>query len=307
MKKMNDAIVQGLLRATETAALAAADWIGKGDNKAADAAAVEAMREVMNTIEFDATIVIGEGERDEAPMLFIGEKLGKGGEKVDIAVDPLEGTNLTARADYNSITVLVVSPEGTLLHAPDTYMDKIAVGPNVGRTVSLTKSTEENLKVVAEALNKNIEDVLVVLLDRDRHDTLIKEIRNAGARVKLISDGDIYGAISTCTGEADVLMGTGAAPEGVLAASAIKSIGGYMEGRLSFRNDEEKERAIKYGIEDTEKIFTIDDLVKRDESVFIASGVTEGFMLKGVTKGEKTKIHSVIIRKGSTQYVENVI
>lgn len=299
---MDDYVISGLLRATEDAAIAASEWTGKGDKKAADAAAVKAMREAMNAIAFEGTVVIGEGERDEAPMLFIGERLGKGGPEVDIAVDPLEGTNLTARGDCNSITVLAVSPRNTLLHAPDTYMEKIAVGPGIGRNVSLSKSVAENVNAAAKALGKPVDDIVVTVLDRDRHAVLVEEIRKAGARVKLITDGDIYGAISTCTGGCDILMGTGAAPEGVIAASAIKSMGGYMEGMLKFRNEEERERAAKYGLKDADKKMTMDDMVKGDESVFIATGVTQGSMLDGV-KGKET--HSVIINKHGTRFIRN--
>ncbi|MBI4014367.1 MAG: class II fructose-bisphosphatase [Candidatus Aenigmarchaeota archaeon] len=299
---MDDRVISGLLRATENAAIAASEWVGRGDKKAADAAAVVAMREAMNDIAFEGTVVIGEGERDEAPMLFIGERLGKGGPAVDIAVDPLEGTNLTARGDYNSITVLAVSPHGTLLHAPDTYMEKIAVGPKVGRSVSLSKSVAENINAAAKALGKPVDDIVVTVLDRERHAQLIDEIRKAGARVKLITDGDIYGAISACTGGCDILMGTGAAPEGVIAASAVKSMGGYMEGMLKFRNEEERERAAKYGLKDAGKKMTMDDMVKSDESAFIATGVTQGVMLDGV-KGKET--HSVIIDKSGTRFIRN--
>lgn len=300
---MDESVILGLLRATEDAAIAASQWIGKGDRKAADAAAVTAMREAMNSMAFKGTIVIGEGERDEAPMLFIGEQLGKGGPEVDIAVDPLEGTNLTARGDYNSITVLAVSPRGTLLHAPDTYMEKIAVGPKVGKSVSLSKSVEENISVVAKALDKDVSDVTVTVLDRERHAQLICEIRKTDARVRLITDGDIYGAISACMGDCDILMGTGAAPEGVIAASAIKAMGGYMEGALKFRNDEERQRAVKYGLSDAEKVMTMDDMVNGDEATFIATGVTKGSMLDGV-KGKET--HSVIIDKRGTRFIRNV-
>lgn len=305
---MDHKIIHGLLNATEQAAVACHAWIGKGDGKAADGAAVNAMRAAMNSIDFEGTIVIGEGERDEAPMLYIGEKVGKGGEKVDIAVDPLEGTNLAAADDHNSISVLVVSPKGTLLNAPDTYMEKIAIGPAVGRRVSLKKTVQANLDEVADALEKPLNEIKVVMLERDRHKEMIETIRKLGCKIKLIRDGDVYGAVSTCLGGADILLGTGAAPEGVLAASAVKSLGGYMEGRLKIRDEGERKRALEYGIRDTEKIMSMDDMVKGDESVFIATGVTEGSLVSGVRKRKDSmEVSSVIIQKGSTKYIRNVV
>lgn len=299
------------VRVTEAAAISAAKWAGKGDSNAADQAAVEALRERLSVIDMRGKVVIGEGERDEAPMLFIGEKVGSGsGIELDIAVDPLEGTSVTAKGGANALSVLAAAPAGSLLYAPDTYMNKIAVGPRVGDKVSLENSVEENLGIVAERCEKKVEELTVVILERDRHRLLVDEVRRAGARIRLIGDGDVSGAISTAMPETgvDVLLGTGGAPEGVLAAAALKCLGGYMEGRLAFRNDEERKRAGEYGMSDPEKLLKLEDLVKGNESMFVATGVTDGTMLKGVGFGSRGEVrtHSVVMRAktGTIRFVE---
>ena len=300
---MDDTIVEGLTRATQKAALHAEAWIGKGDRKAADGAAVEGMRKALNQIAFEGTVVIGEGERDKAPMLFLGEKVGTGGPSIDLAVDPLEGTNMAANNDYNSIAVLAASPKGTLLKAPDVYMDKIAVGPGVGDRVSLEKSVEENLDIVSSVLEKPLEDLVVIIMDRERNRDLIERVRKKGCRIKLIMDGDIYGAIATCLGEADMLMGIGAAPEGIIAASAVKSLGGYIEGKLWFKDEEMRAKAREMNA--PEGLLRMDDMVKGDDSVFVATGVTEGFLIKGVRKvGNGKEGQTIIIRKGGKEIMD---
>lgn len=288
------------IRATEAAALSSALWMGKGNEKAADNAAVEAMRKAFSIIDMDGTIVIGEGERDEAPMLYIGEKVGSGkGMKLDIAVDPLEGTTITARGDPNAMSVLAAAPAGCLLNAPDTYMDKIAVGPKCVGSVDLDASVEENLNAVAERLDKPIDEVTAIILDRDRHREIIEKIRKCGSRIRLIRDGDIAGALAPAIEDSgvDILMGIGGAPEGVIAAVALKCLDGEIQGRLKFRNDEEKQRAKKMGIVDFDKKLAIDDLVCSSEAMFAATGVTDGTILKGVqflSHGAKT--HSIVMR-----------
>ena len=288
------------VRATEAAALSSALWMGKGNEKAADHAAVEAMRKAFSVIEMDGTIVIGEGERDEAPMLYIGEKVGSGeGMKLDIAVDPLEGTTITARGDPNAMSVFAAAPSGCLLNAPDTYMDKIAVGPRCAGAIDLYASVEETLHAVAERLDKDLEELTVIILDRDRHREMIEKIRKCGCRIRLIRDGDIAGALAPAIEDSgiDILMGTGGAPEGVIAAVALKCLGGEIQGRLKFRNDDEKQRARKMGITDLNKKFSMDELVKGNEAMFAATGVTDGTILKGVqflSHGAKT--HSIVMR-----------
>ncbi len=301
------------VRVTEAAAISAAKWVGKGESDAADQAAVTAMRDRLKAIDFDGTVVIGEGERDKAPMLFIGEKVGNGkGFKADIAVDPLEGTGVTAKGLENALSALAAAPKGHLLNAPDTYMDKIAVGPAVGNAVSLEKSVGENLKIVAKKLGKEVSELTVVILDRERHKELIEEVRKAGARIRLIGDGDVSGAIATALPDAkvDVLMGSGGAPEGVLAASAMKCLGGYIEGRLKFRNEGERKRAMGYGLKDPEKVLTLDDLAKGEDSMFVATGVTDGTFLKGVNFEPHGTIltHSVVMRAktGTVRFVEAI-
>lgn len=290
------------VRITEAAAMAAARFVGRGDEKAADQAAVDAMRKAFDSVRIDGTVVIGEGERDEAPMLYIGEKVGKAGAdapQVDIALDPLEGTTICANGAYGSIAVIAVSEKGKFLHAPDTYMDKIAVGPAAKGVVSLDKTPEENIQSVAKALNKSVSEVTVVILDRPRHQELIARVRKTGARIYLIGDGDVSAAIATGWGESgiDLLLGIGGAPEGVIAAAAMKCLGGDFQGKLHFRNEEEKVRAKKMGVENLEKVYKLEDLCKGDV-MFVASGVTDGPLLQGVKYlgGHRARSHSIVMR-----------
>jgi fructose-1,6-bisphosphatase class II len=273
-----------MLEVTEAAALAAGRWMGKGDKMAADDAAVEGMRKAFETVEVSGTVVIGEGERDEAPMLYIGEEVGAGGEEIDIAVDPLEGTNLTAYGQSNSLAVLAFAPRGTLLHAPDTYMNKIAVGPAAYDVVHIDASPTENIRNVAKALGRDVEDLVVCILDRERHVDLIREVREAGARIRLISDGDVFGAVATAIEGTGIhlYLGIGAAPEGTLAAAAMKCIGGCFMGRFEWRSPEEKARAVEMGTRCIDDVLTMDCLVDTDEAAFIATGVTDGELLRGV-------------------------
>ncbi len=287
------------VRVTESAALASSRFMGRGNEKDADQAAVDAMRAAFDVIDVSGTIVIGEGERDEAPMLYIGEKVGsRQGPDVDIALDPLEGTTITARGDYNATSVIAVADKGCFLHAPDTYMQKLAVGPKAKGILSLDDPTEIILKKLAKALNKYVDDITVCILDRPRHDTLIQEVRAIGAKIKLIRDGDVSGAIATCMNESpvDILLGTGGAPEGVISAAAMKCMDGDFQGKLSFRSNEERERAIKMGIKNVDQLFLLEDLAKGNV-LFCATGVTDGEMLKGVqftSHGAKT--HSMVMR-----------
>lgn len=273
-----------VVRVTEAAALAAARLMGRGDNVAADQAAVQAMRSAFNAVQFKGRVVIGEGERDEAPMLYIGEEVGAADTpRVDIAVDPLEGTTIVATGGNNALAVIAIAEEGGFLHAPDTYMQKLAVGPQAKGHIDITASPTENLRSIAKALKAYIEDLCVVILDRPRHQELIRECRAAGARIKLIGDGDVAAAIATAkegTG-VDVLMGTGGAPEGVLAAAALKCLDGDFQGILKFRNKEETERAKAMGVTDVNKVYRLEDLARSDV-MFAATGVTFGDFLRGV-------------------------
>ena len=273
-----------VVRVTEAAALAAARLMGRGDNVAADQAAVTAMRKALNYVQFKGRVVIGEGERDEAPMLYIGEEVGAAeSPRVDIAVDPLEGTSIVASGGNNALAVIAIAEEGGFLHAPDTYMQKLAVGPKARGVIDITATPTENLRRIAKALRSYVEDLCVVILDRPRHQELIKECREAGARIKLIGDGDVAGAIATAKEDSgvNVLMGTGGAPEGVLAAAALKCLGGDFQGILKFRNKEEIERAKTMGVTDLNKVYGIEDLA-RSEVMFAATGVTFGDYLQGV-------------------------
>ena len=299
-------LVLEMVRVTEAAAVAASKLIGRGDEKAADAAAVEAMRKAFDTLYMDGTVVIGEGERDEAPMLFIGEKVGGApgkGPKIDIALDPLEGTTITAKAGPNSLAVLAAAAEGCLLNAPDVYMDKIAVGPGYpDGIISLAKTPTENVTAVAEAKGVKPSDIIVCVLDRPRHSDLIAELRGIGCGVVLIGDGDVAGVIAVTDEDTtiDMYMGQGGAPEGVLAAAALRCVGGQFNGRLVFRNDDEKARAAKWGIEDLNRIYTRDDLVKGD-CIFAATGVTSGSLLDGVKyrRNGTMTTESVVMRASS--------
>ncbi len=271
------------VRVTEAAALNCARLTGRGDERAADQAAVDAMRKAFDALAIDGTVVIGEGERDEAPMLYIGEKVGSGGPKVDIALDPLEGTTICATGAPNALSVIAMADAGNLLHCPDTYMEKIATGP-VGRgVVDLDKTPTENLRALAEAKRCRVEDLTVIILSRPRHEAIIKEVRQAGARIRLIGDGDVSAAIATTKPETgiDLLLGIGGAPEGVLAAAALRCAGGEFQGRLAPRNNEEIERAKKMGVADIKKKFKIDELARGDV-MFAATGVTDGDYLQGV-------------------------
>jgi fructose-1,6-bisphosphatase class II len=271
------------VRVTEAAALNCARWTGRGDEKAADQAAVDAMRKAFDALAIDGTVVIGEGERDEAPMLFIGEKVGSGGPKVDIALDPLEGTTICATGAPNALSVIAMGDGGNLLNCPDTYMEKIAAGPAGKDVVDIDKSPTQNLHALAEAKGCNVEDLCVIILARPRHDAIIQEVRKAGARIRLIGDGDVSAAIATTKPETgiDLLLGIGGAPEGVLAAAALRCVGGEFQGRLKPRNNEEIERAMKMGVTDINKKFKIDELAAGDV-MFAATGVTDGDYLQGV-------------------------
>jgi fructose-1,6-bisphosphatase II / sedoheptulose-1,7-bisphosphatase len=299
-------LVLEMVRVTEAAAIAASKLIGRGDEKAADAAAVEAMRAAFNELDFDGTVVIGEGERDEAPMLFIGEKVGRasqGAPKVDIALDPLEGTTITAKAGPNALAVLAIAEGGCLLNAPDVYMDKLAIGPGYPKdTIDLSKSATENIHSLAEAKGVKPNEIIACVLDRPRHEAMIAELREIGCGIQLIPDGDVAGVIATTDENTtiDIYMGSGGAPEGVLAAAALRCVGGQFQGRLLFRNDDEKARARKWGIEDLDKIYTLKELAKGDV-IFAATGVTDGSMLDGVKRLRKGVMttQSVVMRASS--------
>jgi fructose-1,6-bisphosphatase class II len=271
------------VRVTEAAALNCARLTGRGDEKAADQAAVDAMRKAFDALAIDGTVVIGEGERDEAPMLYIGEKVGSGGPKVDIALDPLEGTTICATGAPNALAVIAMADGGNLLHCPDTYMDKIAAGPAGKGVVDLDKTPTQNLQALAEVKRCTVEDLTVIILARPRHEALIKEVRETGARIRLIGDGDVSAAIATTKPETgiDLLLGIGGAPEGVLAAAALRCVGGEFQGRLKARNEDEIERAKKMGVVDINKKFRIEELARGDV-MFAATGVTDGDYLKGV-------------------------
>lgn len=290
------------VRVTEMAAIASARLMGRGDEKAADQAAVDAMRSMLDSVDCDATVVIGEGERDEAPMLYIGEKVGTGqGQKLEIALDPLEGTTLCAHGGPNSISVMAIGEQGCLLHAPDTYMLKIAAGPEARGKLDIRQSPTENLKRLADLKKARVEDLTAIVLDRPRHKDLIEEIRAAGARIYLIGDGDVSGAIATATPNSgiDILFGIGGAPEGVIAAAALQCLGGEFQGILQPRNQGEIDRALKMGITDMKKVFKIDDLA-RGNVMFCATGVTQGNFLDGVIfKPWGCLTHSLVMRSES--------
>ena len=278
----------GLARVSEAAALASAALIGRGDEKAADQAAVNAMRDQLNLLDIAGVVVIGEGERDEAPMLFIGEEVGSGkGPAVDIALDPLEGTTLTAKDMPNALTVIAMAPRGTLLHAPDVYMEKLAIGPGYKPgTVTMTMTPSERVSALAAAKGVSTENITVCVLERPRHEDLIREIRSTGASIRLITDGDVAGVMHCAEPEVtgiDMYMGSGGAPEGVLAAAALKCMGGQFFGKLLFRNDDEKARAVKAGIKNFDRVYTRDDLVRGDV-IFAATGVTDGSLLAGIKR-----------------------
>jgi fructose-1,6-bisphosphatase II / sedoheptulose-1,7-bisphosphatase len=299
-------LVLEMVRVTEAAAIAASRLVGRGDEKAADAAAVQAMRAAFNSLDIDGTVVIGEGERDEAPMLYIGEKVGGApgkGPKIDIALDPLEGTTITAKAGPNALAVLAAAEEGNLLNAPDVYMEKLAVGPGYPPgIIDLAKTPTQNVEAVAKAKGVAPADIIVCVLDRPRHEALIAELRGIGCGVVLIGDGDVAGVIATTNPETtiDMYMGSGGAPEGVLACAALRCVGGQFNGKLLFRNDDERARARKWGIENLDRIYVLEDLAKGD-CIFAATGVTDGSLLAGVKvrRDGKMTTESVVMRASS--------
>ncbi|MBP2644588.1 MAG: glpX [Firmicutes bacterium] len=297
------------VRVTEAAAIASGRWMGRGDKIAADQAAVDAMRSTFDTVNISGTVVIGEGEMDEAPMLYIGEKVGAGGLEVDIAVDPLEGTNLVAKGLPGSIAVLAIAPK--LLHAPDMYMEKICVGPKAAGKIDINAPVKQNLKAVASGLDRKIEDLVVVILDRPRHEKMIQEVREAGARIRLITDGDVSPAISAAVEGTGIhmLIGTGGAPEGVITAAALKCLGGDMQAKLFPENDAEVERARQMGVHDINKVLTIDDLVQGDDVMFAATAITESDLLRGVKYfGGGARTHSIVMRykTGTVRFVDAI-
>jgi fructose-1,6-bisphosphatase II / sedoheptulose-1,7-bisphosphatase len=308
-KKMDRNLALEVVRVTEAAALASSRLMGRGDEKAADQAAVDAMRRSLNGLAIDGVVVIGEGERDEAPMLYIGEKVGAGGPRVDIALDPLEGTTITAKGGNNALSVVAMAEEGGFLNAPDVYMDKIAVGGGLPEgVVDLDAKPEENLKNLAKARKVEVPDIVACILDRPRHAELIARVRAAGARIMLISDGDVSGVISTARAGSgvDIYMGTGGAPEGVLAAAALRCIGGQMQGRLIFRNDDERGRGLRWGISDLNRKYDMMDMAKGDV-MFAATGVTDGTMLRGVRRFQDGgTTHSMVMRSktGTVRVIE---
>ncbi|SFE09295.1 fructose-1,6-bisphosphatase II [Lentibacillus persicus] len=307
---MERSLSMELVRVTEAAAQSSARWMGRGKKNEADDAATTAMRDVFDTIPMQGTVVIGEGEKDEAPMLYIGEKVGTGnGIEADVAVDPVEGTNIVAQGTWNALAVLAIADRGNMLHAPDMYMKKIAVGAEAVGKVDINASTHDNLKAVAKAKNKDVEDVVAIVLDRPRHTELIEEIRSAGARIKLIPDGDVAAAMNTAFEDTgvDILMGIGGAPEGVLSAAALKCLGGEIQGKLHPSNDSEIERCRKMGIDDLEKVYYMDDFCGGDDAIFAATGITDGELLQGVQfKGTKATTQSVVMRakSGTVRFID---
>ena len=304
-------LVLEMVRVTEAAAIAASKLIGRGDEKAADAAAVEAMRGALNELPMDGTVVIGEGERDEAPMLYIGERVGSAqgsGPRIDIALDPLEGTTITAKAGPNALAVLAIAENGCLLNAPDTYMEKLAVGPGYPEgTIDLTRSVGDNIRSIAKAKGVEPSEITACVLDRERHSEIIAELRALGCGVRLIPDGDVAGVIAVTDPETgiDVYVGTGGAPEGVLAAAALRCVGGQLQGRLVFRNDDEVARARRWGIEDLERVYTLKDMAKGD-CIFAATGVTDGSLLNGVHRGRGCVTTESIVMRASTGTIRRV-
>ncbi|MFT6558292.1 MAG: fructose-1,6-bisphosphatase II / sedoheptulose-1,7-bisphosphatase [Sneathiella sp.] len=309
ISKLDRKLTLEIVRVTEAAARAACNLVGLGDEKAADQAAVDAMRTALNDLDIDGTIVIGEGERDEAPMLYIGEKVGTGnGPKIDIALDPLEGTTLTAKGGPNALAVIAFAESGNFLNAPDTYMEKIAVGGGYPEgVIDIDRSAGENMKAIADAKGVPVSQTMACVLDRPRHANIIASIRETGARIKLISDGDVAGVMATADKDTgiDMYVGTGGAPEGVLAAAALRCIGGQMQGRLVFRNDDEKARAAKWGITDLGRTYNLEELAAGNV-IFAASGVTDGSMLRGVRRvGDRVHTDSIVMRShtGTIRYV----
>ena len=304
-------LVLEMVRVTEAAAIAASAWIGRGDNDAADDAAVEAMRAALNELPFDGTVVIGEGERDEAPMLYIGEKVGSaqdGGPKIDIALDPLEGTTLTATAGPNALAVLAIAESGCLLNAPDVYMQKLAVGPGCPEgTIDINRSPADNVRALAKVKGIDPNEIIACVLDRPRHQDIIDELRGVGCGIKLIPDGDVAGVMATADPDSgiDIYMGSGGAPEGVLAAAALRCVGGQIQGRLLFRNDDEVGRARRWGIDDLDRVYATEDMAKGD-CIFAATGVTDGSLLKGVHRRKGCWTTESIVMRASSGTVRRV-
>ena len=308
---MNRELSMEFVRVTEAAAMASARGVGRGDKNGIDQLAVDAMRKMFDTVNISGTVVIGEGEMDEAPMLYIGEKVGAGGPEVDIAVDPVEGTNLVAKGQLGAIAVIAIAPKGCLLHAPDMYMDKIAVGPRAKGCINIDDPVRGKMERVAKAMNRNVNDLTVVALDRPRHRKIIEEVRAAGARIRLISDGDVD-PIVNCGIEGTgihMYIGRGGAPEGVLAAAGLKCLGGDMQARLVPENDEQTQRCHEMGIADTRQVLTIEDLVKGDDCMFTATGITNCDLLRGVNFfGNGARTHTVSMRyaTGTVRFVDAV-
>ncbi|GLG00279.1 fructose-1,6-bisphosphatase [Alicyclobacillus hesperidum subsp. aegles] len=310
---MERELAMEIVRVTELAALKSAHWMGRGNKMEADRAATEAMRKMFDTVSMDGTVVIGEGEMDEAPMLYIGERLGTGVPPiVDVAVDPLEGTEVVASGQTDAMTVVAIAPRGNLLHAPDMYMDKLVVGPSAKGRVHMEQSVRENLEAVAKANHKPVSQVVAVILDRPRHAELIEQVRAAGARIKLIPSGDVAAAIQTAFPESgvDILLGAGGAPEGVLAACALKCLGGEMQGRLLPENEEQRQRCLDMGITDVDHVFMLDDMVAGDDAIFSATGVTEGSLLHGVRflANGRARTQSIVMRAktGTVRFVDAI-
>lgn len=298
---MDRELAMEIVRVTEVAAIAAARWMGRGKKEEADQAATSAMRAMFDSIDMDGTVVIGEGEMDEAPMLYIGEKLGQAASpKVDVAVDPLEGTNLVAKGYSNAMAVVAIADRGGLLHAPDMYMEKIAVGPKAAGKIHIDDPIDHTLKIVAEANSKKISDLTVMILERQRHQQIIEAVRRAGARVRLFGDGDVGAAIATGLDETgiDLFVGTGGAPEGVITAVALKCLGGEMQARLVPKDDEEYRRCVEMGLKDPRQILFMEDLVRSDDAIFAATGVTDGELLKGVRflSNERVETNTIVMR-----------
>ncbi len=296
-------LVLEMVRVTEAAAVAASKMIGRGNEKAADHAAVEAMRAALNTLDMEGTVVIGEGERDEAPMLFIGERVGSGsGPRIDIALDPLEGTTITAKAGPNALAVLAIAEQGCLLNAPDVYMEKLAIGPGYPEgTIDLARSPSDNIRSIAAAKGVAPSDIIACVLDRPRHSDLVSELRALGCGIQLIPDGDVAGVIAVTNPDTtiDVYMGQGGAPEGVLAAAALRCVGGQFQGRLVFRNDDERARAAKWGVENLDRIYCLEDLARGDV-IFAATGVTDGSLLEGVKRRKNCITTESVVMRAST-------
>ncbi|WP_031518010.1 class II fructose-bisphosphatase [Desulfofalx alkaliphila] len=308
---MERELAMEIVRVTEVAALASARWMGRGDKIAADQAATTAMRAMFDSVSMKGTVVIGEGEMDEAPMLYIGERLGHAeSPEVDVAVDPLEGTNLVAKGYDNALSVVAIADRGNLLHAPDMYMEKIAVGPRAAGRIHIDDPIEHTLKILAQVNNKNVNDLTVMILERERHKHIIEEVRKTGARVRLFSDGDVGAAISTALDETgiDLFVGIGGAPEGVISAAALKCLGGDMQARLVPSDDKEYRRCVDMGLKDPRQILMMDDLVKGDDTIFAATGVTNGELLKGVRflSNERAETHTLVMRSktGTVRFVK---